>query len=160
MKKALIFLLIMMVGSTSGCLALRKKFIRKKNYKEDPAYISFKEYPTKPSREVYIDYYLYIRGWLEELEDALERGLGYTRQKRAINEAVMNFEQIMVFFNTPEAKEKITPLYEELLRMKAEVEGGVSMSNLKRNSLLRDIDKFKRRFEKDFNYTDAEKWMS
>ena len=160
MKKALIFLLIMMVSLSSGCLALRKKFIRKRDYKEEPAYVSFKEYPTKPSREVYVDYYLYIRGWLEELEDALERGLGYTRQRRAINEAVMNFEQIMVFFRTPEAKEKITPLHEDLLKIKAEVEGGASMSSLKRTALLRDIDKFKRGFEKDFNYTDAEKWMN
>jgi hypothetical protein len=159
MRTLLIILLIAMVSLTSGCYSLRKKFIRKKKYEEEPAYVTFKEYPTKPTREVYVDYYLFIRGWLEELEDSLQRGLGYTRQKRAINETVMNFEQIMIFFDSPEAKEKINPLYEELLKIQTEVEQGASMSDMKRNSLLRDVEKFKRRFEKDFNYTDAEQWM-
>ena len=160
MRKLLFFFLILTVVLGSGCHSLRKKFIRKKKYeKEEVAYVSFKEYPRKPTREVYLDYYLFVRGWLEELEDALERGLGYTRQKRAINEAVMNFEQLMYFFESDEAKKKINPLYEEILRIKIEVERGASMSELKRSSLLRDVGNFKRRFEKDFNYTDAEKWM-
>jgi len=158
MRGILIIFLIALIGLNSGCHTLRKKFIRKKKYKEEPAYVRFKEYPKRPTRDAYLDYYLFVRGWLEELVESLETGSGYKRQRRAINEAIMNVEQIMSFFNT-EGKDEFYPSYEELLEIRKQVERGVSLSSSKRYSLIRDIENWKRRFEKDFNYTDAEKWM-
>ena len=148
-----------MVFCDFGCYSLRKKFIRKKKTgKEAPVYVDFKEYPQTPSREAYINYYLFVRGWLDELTGALRKGVSFKRQKRAINEAIMNLEQIVSFYNS-EGKDKIYPFYEELLEIKGEIEKGSTLSSFRKNSLIRKIENFKRRFEKNFNYTDAEQWM-
>lgn len=160
MKKTLVFSLVIMISLTSGCHSIRKKFVRKKKYKKEvPVYIDFKNYPVKPSRNAYINYYLFVRGWLDELIGALKKGVSHKRQKRAINEATMNLEQIISFYNL-EGKDKIYPLYEELLELQKEVERSPNMSEIKRNLLIRRIERFKRRFERDFNYSDAEKLMS
>ncbi|UCC94287.1 MAG: hypothetical protein JSW40_05610 [Candidatus Omnitrophota bacterium] len=142
-----------------GCHSLRRKFIRKKKYqKEAPVYVDLKDYPEKPSREAYIDYYLFIKGWLDELASTLERGMSHKRARRAVNEAVMNLEQIISFYNT-EGKDAIYPLYEELLEIKEEVEKNPTASQLKRNALVKKTENLQRRFSARFNYTDAEKWM-
>jgi len=149
-----------MIFCDFGCYSLRKKFVRKKKEnKETPVYVDFKEYPQQPSREAYINYYLFVRGWLDELTEALKKGLSAKRQKRAINEAVMNLEQIISFYNT-EGKDEIYPFYEELVEIKDEVEKSSISSSFRKNSLIRKIENFKRRFEKNFNYTDAKQWMS
>ena len=159
MKKAIIFIIILAVFSTSGCHTLRKKFIRKKKSKEEtPVYVDFKDYPRKPSRDAYIDYYIFVRGWLDELIETLEQGGRYKRQKRAINEAIMNVEQIISYYNQ-EGKEKVYPLYEDLLAIRREIERNPDMNLMKRNSTIKKTEYFKRRFEAEFNYTDAEKWM-
>lgn len=160
MRKIVILILSLMIFCDFGCYSIRKKFVRKKkSEKETPVYVDFKDYPQKPSREAYINYYLFVRGWLDELVGALRKGLSVKRQKRAINEAVMNLEQIISFFNT-EGKDKVYPFYEELVEIKDEVDKSNVSSSFRKNSLIRKIENFKRRFEKNFNYTDAEQWMS
>ncbi len=160
MRKLLIFLVVVMLSSTSGCSNIRKKFIRKKKHKKEaPVYVDFRDYPTKPSREAYVNYYLFVRGWLDDLIEALKKGISYKRQRRAINEAIMNLEQIIVFYDI-EGKDAVYPIYEELQGFKEEITRSPNLSDGKRNSFIRKIEQLKRRFEKDFNYTDAEKWMS
>ena len=160
MRKLLIFFLVAMVSLTSGCHSLRKKFIRKKKYeKEAPVYVNFKDYPTKPSQGAYINYYLFVRGWLDDLTEALRKGVSYKRQRRAINEAIVDLEQIIAFYDT-EGKDAVYPIYEELQGFREAMKKSPNMSEIKRNSLIRKIEKLKRKFEKDFNYNDAEKWMS
>lgn len=159
MRKFLIFLLVAMLSLASGCHSLRKKFIRKKRHKKEAlVYVNFKDYPAKPSRGAYINYYLFVRGWLDDLTEALRKGISYKRQRRAINEAIMNLEQIITFYNT-EGKNTIYPLYEKLQGFREAMKKSPNMSEIKRNSLIRKIEQLKRRFKKDFNYTDAEKWM-
>ena len=159
MRKLLIFILVAMLSVTSGCHSLRKKFTRKKkNTKELPVYVDFKDYPTKPLREDYINYYLFVRGWLDDLVEALKKGISYKRQRRAINEAIMNLEQIITFYNT-EGKDAVYSIYEELQGFKEEMVKSPNMSETKRSFLIRKLQRLKRQFERDFNYTDAEKWM-
>ena len=159
MKKLLVVFLIAMLSVTSGCHSLRKKFTRKKkNTKELPVYVDFKDYPTKPLREDYINYYLFVRGWLDDLVEALKKGISYKRQRRAINEAIMNLEQIIAFYNT-EGKDAVYSIYEELQGFKEEMVKSPNMSETKRSFLIRKLQRLKRQFERDFNYTDAEKWM-
>ena len=160
MKKLLILLLISLLVMSTGCYNLRKKFIRKKKIKDDqPVYVNFKEYPEKPSRSAYVDYYIFTRGWLAELIDSLNKGLSYKRDKRAINQAIHNVEQIISFYN-PEGRDKLYPLYEALVTIREAISRSPNMSTVKRNSTVRKIEVLKRRFEKDFNYRDAEKWMN
>ena len=159
MKKTLVVFIIVMFSITSGCHSLRKKFIRKKKYeKEIPVYVDFKDYPDKPSRESYINYYLFVRGWLDDLTGALKKGISYKRQRRAINEAIMNLEQIIAFYDS-EGKDEVYPIYEKLQYFRDEITKSPNMSEIKRNLLIRKIEQLKRNFEKNFNYTDAEKWM-
>ncbi|MBN3039996.1 MAG: hypothetical protein JW867_02605 [Candidatus Omnitrophica bacterium] len=159
MKKISIFLILVMVFSICGCNSLRKKFIRKKkNTKEPPVYIDFKDYPEKPTKEAYTDYYLFVRGWLDELIGALEQNDSFKRKKRAINEAVMNIEQIISFFSE-EGREAAYPLYEEMTSIRTEIESRPNMSDINSNDVKRRSESVKRRFEKSFTYSDAEKWM-
>jgi len=159
MKKSLVIFLIAILSLNFGCHSLRKKFIRKKKYeKEIPVYVDFKDYPDKPSRESYINYYLFVRGWLDDLTGALKKGISYKRQRRAINEAIMNLEQIIAFYDS-EGKDAVYPIYEKLQYFRDEITKSPNMSEIKRNLLIRKIEQFKRNFEKNFNYTDAEKWM-
>lgn len=159
MKKGVFWLLIMALFLTSGCYTLRKKFVRKKKFEEKaPVYVDFKNYPNKPSREAYIDYYLFVRGWLEELNESLQKGYSMKRDKRAINEAVMNLEQITMFYNQ-QGKEKIYPLYQDLTKVREAITRDPNMSSVERNVLIQRIEHFQRKFEAEFNYTDAQKWM-
>jgi hypothetical protein len=149
-----------LLSANAGCHSIRKKFVRKKkSTQEVPVYVDFKEYSQKPSREAYNDYYIFFRGWLDDLVLSLKKGVSHKRELRAVNEAIMNLEQIISFYSI-EGREKVYPFYEELLNVKEEVKKGSNMSEIRRNSLIRRIEGFKRRFEKEFNYSDAEKWMN
>jgi hypothetical protein len=159
-EKAVTLFLIFILFYTSGCVSLRRKFVRKKKYVEEaPVYVNFKDYPVQPSRDAYIDYYLFVRGWLDELEESLREGASLKREKRAINEAIMNFEQIISFFK-PEGKEAIYPLYTELLAIRKQIQDNPNLGEMQRNSLVSQIERFLRRFEAGFKYTEAEKWMN
>ncbi|MFA5271241.1 MAG: hypothetical protein WC412_02740 [Candidatus Omnitrophota bacterium] len=164
MKKLFILLLIGIIFSTSGCYTIRKKFIRKKTaQQEEPVYVNFKDYPNKPSREAYVDYFIFVKGWLDDLSESLQierlnRGYSNKRERRAINEAVMNLEQIIAFFNQ-EGKEKIYPLYKDLVKIRDKMEKDPGMSAIERSRILQKIEHFRREFEGEFNYRQAEKWM-
>lgn len=160
MRKGIVGLLIFCALFSSGCHSLRKKFVRKKQEtKEIPVYIDFKDYPTTLTKEAYSDYYLFARGWLDELAGALTRNESYKRKIRSINEALLNIEQIIYFFSR-EGKEAIYPIYEQLTAIKAEIERQPNMSQISVNTLIRKTEAVKRRFEKEFNYTDAQQWLN
>ncbi len=164
MKKLFILLLIGIIFSTSGCYTLRKKFIRKKKSQtEEPVYINFKDYPAKPSREAYIDYFIFVKGWLDDLAECLRAdridGLySNKRERRDINEAIMNLEQIIGFYNQ-EGKEKIYPIYQELTAVRDEFKKDPNMSDVGRARILQKVEHFRREFENKFNYIEAQKWM-
>jgi len=163
-RKILILVLVGIIFLTSGCYSLRKKFVRKKKYgKEEPVYINFKDYPAKPSRDAYVDYFLFVKGWIDDLTESLrvERlnaGYNNKRERRAINGAVMNLEQIISFFNQ-EGKEKIYPLYVELVKVRDTMEKEPNMSSARRSLMLQRIEHFRRAFEAEFKYSEAQKWM-
>ncbi len=157
MRRYISIFLILCLFSTSGCQSLRKKFTRKrKREKETPVYVDFKEYSEVPSREAYLDYYLFVRGWLDEAIEALQKGTSFKRFKRSMDEAVMNLEQIIAFLNR-DGKEYIYPMYEELTSVRQEVTA--NMSKNRRSVYVRRLESLKREFEREFNYIAAEKWM-
>lgn len=145
--------------TSTGCQTFRKKFVRERGAKkETPVYVDFKDYPAKITREAYIDYYLFVRSWMDDLIDAVRESGNYKRVKRAIEEALMNMEQIIYFYND-EGKAKIEPVYEGLLGIKEKIEANPSMGEVKLNALLPRIEHYKRIFESDFAYSDAKKWL-
>ena len=157
MRRFTAIFLILCLFSTSGCHSIRKKFTRKKRPKKDvPVYVHFKEYDEQPSREAYLDYYLFVRGWLDEFIEALQKGVSYKRQKRSLDEAIMNLEQIIAFLNH-DGKEYIYPMYEEFLEIRQDI--SPNMTQNRRNTYVRRTEVLKRNFEKEFNYIAAEKWM-
>lgn len=158
MKKAIYVLLIIIIFFSSGCANLRKKFVRKKKYeKPTPVYVDYKEYPETPNKEAYISYYLFLRGWLEEFSIGLEKSM-IKKQKRSINEAVMNLEQMMLCYNQ-EGKDKVQDLYQELLAMRNEVERDGSLSDIKKNQMIDKAKKILLNLEKTCKYSRAKQWM-
>ncbi len=159
MRSALYLLLILFLFFSAGCYTLRKKFIRKKQFKkEKPVYVDFKEYPQKPSREAYLTYYLFVRGWLDELKESLISEQNVKRQRYAINQAIMNVEQIISFYNL-EGKESIYPLYAELLEIRRLIESGPRLGQVQRNLVISKIEHFKRNFDANFSYQKIEEWL-
>lgn len=158
-KKILVFLLIAAVFLPCGCYSLRKKFVRKKKYtKELPVYVDFKEYSRAPSKESYVSYYLFVRGWIDELITTVDKGVSFKRQKRAAEEIIMNLEQMMSFYNQA-GKDEVYPLYEKFLAVKQEMEKNPYPSEVRRISFLKNLEHLKRVFESTCNYTDAGKWI-
>jgi len=159
MRKTIIIMLTFSLFLSSGCHTLRKKFIRKKKYrKETPVYVDFKDYPEVPPPSAYRDYFLFVKGWLEELKSALERGMSWKRQKRAIDEAIMNVEQMFVFFNE-EGKEQLNSFYLDFVSLKEDVYVNPTMNDLKRLRAIKTTESLKRRFEREFKFSNAEQWM-
>ncbi|MCM8819853.1 MAG: hypothetical protein NC925_03550, partial [Candidatus Omnitrophica bacterium] len=74
------------------------------------------------------------------------------------NEAIANFEQIISFFN-PQGKERIYPLYEQLISIKKDIEQNKGVDQIHISNIIHKIENFKRHFETEFSYTDAKKWM-
>jgi hypothetical protein len=159
LRRLILLGLIVFLAADSGCITLRKKFIRKKKTQEEaPVYVDFKEYPDKPTKEVYINYYVFTQGWLDDLIETLKSEGNYKRRKHSISEAIMNIEQIISCYNQ-EGKDKIYPLYQELLSLQKQLMRTPNLVEAERLNFVRKIGLLKSRFEKEFNYNDAEKWM-
>lgn len=157
-NKVLFIFLGLVIALSGGCRTLREKFTREPKRQEAPVYVSLREYPDRPSRQVYIDYYLYTRGWLGELTKALERGISHKRQKYAAGEALMNFEQIISFFNQ-EGQAATASLHEELRLVYDEIERIPNLSQIRRDSLVRKVQSIKRSFSSQYTYTNVKEWL-
>jgi len=160
MRKLLsIILALLVILDFTGCHALRKKFVRKRRKdKPPPLYLELKDYPQAPTKDMYDQYCLYVRGWLDELMHTIEEKSNAKRQKKSIDEAVMNFEQIMYFYNE-EGKKAAEPLHSKLLSLREEVHAPYFALSASSSSVIRRISRLKRDFEKNFSYEDALAWM-
>ena len=159
MKKLTYLFIVILIFINSGCYSLRKKFIRKKKYKKEPTvYIDLKDYSIQPVEGEYLYYYLYVKGWLEELVKAVEKGISPKRQRLAVNEVASNLEKAMTFLNT-EGKNEIYLIYEEFLELKKEIERSSNFTQNKKNYLLFKIRSIKNQVERKFNWVDVEKWL-
>jgi hypothetical protein len=160
MRRSLSVILVFLVlFNLTGCHALRKKFVRKR--KKDtppPLYLELKDYPHVPTQDMYHQYWLFVRGWLDELKLSIEEKGNKKRQKKAIDEAVMNFEQIVYFFNA-EGKEVIGPLQQELISIREKVHSPYFSSSMNTTIIIRRISKAKREFERDYTYDKASIWL-
>lgn len=159
-RKFVVFLLIAGVFFSSGCYSFRKKFIRKKKT-EDKAevYVNFKEYSKELSPQAYIDNYLFVKGWIDDLVRTIDKGDSFKRKKKAIEEIIKNLEQMMQFLNQ-EGKDEVYPLYEDFLEVQDQIYRDPYMSAITKIAEIRKIEQLRRRFEADWNYSDVQKWMA
>lgn len=159
MRKYIILLLISSIMISSGCTSLRRKFIRQKKQEEDiQVYVDFKDYGDKPTSEAYVDYFLYVRGWLDELKVSLDSGLSYKRSKRAIDEAIMNMEQITDILND-EGKAGLKPILTQLNDISKAIKDDRSMGYVDRMRLIKEIEKIRREFDRNFSFSKAQVWF-
>ncbi|MFC1515050.1 hypothetical protein ACFL5X_04025 [Candidatus Omnitrophota bacterium] len=160
MRKVISILIIsVLMLNCAGCYALRRKFVRKR--KKDtppPLYLELKEYPHVPTQEMYHQYWLFVRGWLDELIQSINEKPNTKRQKKAIDEAVMNFEQIVYFYNE-EGKDVIGPMHTEILAIREVVHDPYFTSSMNKTIIKKRIATVKRRFEMDFTYAKAQDWL-
>ena len=158
MKRLLIVFLLTNIFFASGCHALRKKFVRKKKNKEDPVvYVDFKEYPPVPAKEIYQDYHLFLKSWLDELIKSLKYSDNYKKQKQAINEAAENLQEIIALLSV-EGKSQISPLYQELLTIKDRIDS-YSFSEVERHNLLQITEHLKREVEQKLSWSKVSAWL-
>ncbi|MFZ5799857.1 MAG: hypothetical protein ACOY3D_00540 [Candidatus Omnitrophota bacterium] len=83
----------------SGCQTLKKKFTRKpKGEEENVEEVIYapQDYPAKvvSTQELYRNYYALVRGWAQELDDALVEGGNHKRQVMCITEMVNNLNKM------------------------------------------------------------------
>ncbi len=153
MRKIVNLLLIFVIASGfSGCYSLRKKFTRKRAKETPPPlYLNLKEYPKVPTKDMYDEYYLFVRGWLSELIRDIENNISPKRQRKSIDEALKNLEQIVYFYNE-EGKKKINPIYKELVKLREKVYDPYFITSGNDSSTVRDISRIRREFEKEFSF--------
>lgn len=157
-------LLIVIIGIIylQGCYSLRKKFVRKKKTNREqelPVYLDFKTYPSRPSSDAYRDYFLFVKGWLDELMDTIKLEGSKKREKRAINEAIKNFEQMLYFFSEDKKKEFV-PLYNDFLAIKTDIYNNPNLKEWDRIRLVRKIEKLKIDLERNMRYSVVRQWMT
>lgn len=159
-KKKIFFLSMIGIALlfSGGCYSLRKKFIRKRKETPAPLYLELKEYPEVPSEDMYNEYYLFVRGWLDELIQAIRENTSPKRQKKSIDEAIKNLEQIIYFYNQ-QGKEKISPLYTEFKSLREKIYDPYFIFQKNHTYIIRKIEKLKRKFEKNFTYEKASQWI-
>lgn len=153
MRKMVSLLLVFVIAAGfSGCYSLRKKFTRKRAKETPPPlYLNLKEYPKVPTKDMYDEYYLFVRGWLSELIRDIENKISPKRQRKAIDEALKNLEQIVYFYNE-EGKRKINPIYKELIKLRGKVYDPYFIASGDNSSTVRDISRIRREFEKEFSF--------
>jgi len=157
MKKKDILLLVFIAFISCSCYSLRKKFVRKKKVtKKMPVYVDFKTYQEPKSQEIYEDYYLFTCGWLEELIKSLNFTGNRKKQKQAIDEALMNMEQMMVFLNQ-EKKEELSLIYEELLKIKEKIYSSF-LNDIEKELIVKKIEKILRKLHSQFSWSKIAKW--
>ena len=153
-SRKIFYLFLVLCISFSGCYSLRKKFVRKrKRYTPPPLYLDLKEYPATPTKEVYDEYFLYVKGWLSELVKCLREDTSRKRERKSIDQALFNLEQIMVFFND-EGKKKIEPLKQELAALREKIYDPY-FSHSNSDFLIRKVEKIYRNFGSHFSYNKA-----
>lgn len=154
-NKTIIFTLIVFL--LSGCQTIPKKFRRKRKVqKEEPVYVDFKEYSQGSSSELYDDYYLFVDGWLDECIESFNGIKNYKREKRALNEALHNLEQILEIFNQ-EGKSKLKPLYDELSSINSKLTPNSNEIFYLRITL--QLQHLRRSFRRGFSYSKVSAWL-
>ncbi len=140
-----------------GCYPLRKKFVKKKPRRKPPVYLNLGENSPSFCKEVYLDCYLFIRGWLSEVIDELREGGNVKREKRAIDEVLHNLEVLKSFFNQ-EGKQKLMQFYKKVEEIKKEIESKLILSEVERLVIRRKVEIMEREFERNFNWRATQQW--
>ncbi|MFQ5681375.1 MAG: hypothetical protein ACE5GG_04935 [Candidatus Omnitrophota bacterium] len=115
-----------LILGSSGCYALRKKFIRRPKHEpkaEDPV-LAFEDYKNDDDPETaYRKYLLYWRSWQEELIVAIENGLSRKKQSACAREALSNLKMARSFLDE-DKQNKLDVYLSELEDLAEDIEKG------------------------------------
>jgi len=146
--------LLILVFEECGCEAFVKKF-RRKPKKEEQAQEEMvfvpQEYPSLfvNKEEAYRQYFLYWKGWQDELINALLSRTSLKKQLSCIDEAIKNLLQLKTIL----AEEKVKPLdayIAELNALRNNIEQDPYSNNTTQNRY--SAEKIKRNILRDFSY--------
>lgn len=150
MKREIVFLIVVSLFFSSGCRAITSKFVRKKDVKKEPTvYAMPREYPLSDNKELYIDYYVYARGWMKELVSGLQ---SQTDKKivASCQSVVENLTGLRAFFEEqPDYQERMDYYIVEFQDiLDTFQEHKASVFDLER--FVYRVEKLRKDFEKDF----------
>lgn len=151
--------MILIASLCMGCTSIRRKFVRKKKSQEEAqVYVTLKDYAGVPTEKAYRDYYVFVRGWLDDLKAALQEQGSWKRSKKSIDEALMNFSQIYQGLNE-EGKKECQDILQEFAAIKQTVYN-TSLFSSDTTRLVERVDRLKRTFEKKMSYEVVEGYLS
>ena len=149
-KVAMLIVAALFVGAFSGCSTMRRKFVRKKAKQEPDLYLDLKDYPEAPTAGMYANYYAFVKGWLDEVTIQLEEGSNYKRIRYSMDKSIESLLIIKNYFRLEE-QNKIDEIYDEFLDLKSRVDD-VYTIDFRRQSIIKQAYKLRRKFAKQFNY--------
>jgi len=138
----------------NGCAPILKKFVRKRRRTQSaPLYLKPREYPSLSNKELYNEYFVYIRGWMQELIQALKDKISRKKIIASCKGVIENLTYLKSFFHTqPHQLKKIDFYIKEYTQIQESFEKGNVSSALWEKFIYR-AEKLQRDFEKDFRYS-------
>ncbi len=146
------FLVLISLFFASGCGPLAKKFVRKRKRKKPQAvYVQPKDYPLANSQELYKDYYIYARGWMQELIVSLREKRSAKKIISCLQGIVENLSYLQEFFNEGAPLKDLLFSYIDKFSQMLSKFRRHSVSTTLWDKYLSESERIQREFEKKFS---------
>lgn len=153
----LVTVLLIFISSTFGCDAFRRKFTRKKKYKEivEPVLIPeenagiFYDNDTK-----YRNYFAYWRGWHDDLIQAMS-GASKRRRRYSMAQALANLEQMADLLKGEKRKELLTYI-QQMKKISQQIE---TSQMFQERRVIQQLSNIRLRINKELHYSKVKDWI-
>jgi len=145
-----------LVFSLCGCDAFVRKFTRKAkkdNLPKEEMVLAPEEYkPTQDKEELYRQYFLFWKSWVDELSTALAHNTSHKRQVSCAEEAIKSLLNLKTLLNE-EAQKKLDIYINGMKEIEASV--SADLYGNYNNSVIRSVEQSRRNILRDFSYQKA-----
>lgn len=129
-KKFILFIVLVLALSFTGCAQIQRKFTRKKKETTRlPSYRAVKPYEYKPTPELYEKHFTYWQSWEKEFLQVM--GKNSKKDARCINEMISNLRDMQNIL----VEEKAAELEPHIVRIEGLKETIISASGSTYNSV-------------------------
>lgn len=148
-KKNSVFILLALLFTTNltGCRAVMDKFTRKKDDQAPDMYLDLKYYQEVGGENFYKKFYMFAKGWLEEVQDELESGSNLKRIKVRLADAQGYIERMETYVNA-EGRSLIAPVVKDLEVIAQKVNEPYLIGSSKQLRLAEQLEDTIRKFVK------------